>query len=688
MSVVNKVFAVSVLLQTGLAAVIISILSKEGAYVSMGLLCALVFLSIMMACMIFWTKNSKYLYMYIGTMSLWFIIIIFLFLDYFGILHILNSMDDLIIGKNAKANYKTGKKSMVSLPFFLFIFLMLFMITSAISSCFIPIKQDIKQTDEYGNVYRGSKVSSVYNNTLKKTRFASEVITIDNDMNNDGDPGITIIPNNNYFNSLGYNDNKRDSKKKNIDYNNYNMLSGDDSSLLMNNRPRPENDVDYNSLRRMKNETRLDHADDRYNDIYSKEEISPRNYDDSSIKYNTLSAGDRPEPPHSNLGRYDDPNKSSTWDRSVSSRRGQEERENMDRARNRERIRERERERMRDRNNRRDRDRDRTFDRNERDRTFDRNERDRTFDRNERDRTYDRDERNRSRNTRERERNNYNSYRNEYADNDDRNISPTNISSRQELEEFLNKSSVSISKSMSVANPKFVSMFEIEENASDVSEDDFTMNHFTIKCKICKRDIPIEEVENHKCESANIPLIKCETEEHKKAMEEKARKEQLEKERLERERKEEERREREERERRSLRRRERERERERRERDRRRDDRSRDRRRDDRSRDRRTNGRDRDRDYDRDRERKRRDKEAEWEQRYNTKDRSDNDRKYGTRERERTRDRKKRSDEIREGNRYEITKEYEQVLNDEVTVRRGHVFEVERIFEDGWCVGT
>jgi len=486
---------------------------------------------------------------------------------------------------------------------------------------------------------------------MKKTRFASEVITINNSDNGmDGDPGITVIPNNNYYGG---------------NLNNYDMLPTDEAPFL-NNRPRMDNDVNFNSLRRMKNETQMTNT--RYdNDYYSRDNISPVSEFEDSIKYNTLSSA-KPKSPISPLKNYDE-QRSSTFDRSYASRRGQEARENNERERNRERIRERERERLRERNKR-DRDR-RDRDRRDRDR------RDRDRGRNERDR-YDDDEM------------------------EEKELHPGNISTREELETYLNKSSMEISKSMSMAgNPKFVSMFEIEENASDASdeEDDFTMNHFTIKWKICKKDIPIEEVENHKCESANIPLINVETEEHKKEMEEKARKEREEKERLEREKKEQEEKERLEKEkeeeekraereknrqRRRERERERERERDRRDRDRRRDERSRDRDRD-RRRDERSRDRDRDRRRDeRSRDRKRRDnKEAEWEQRYNTKDKDD----HKSHERDRSR-RRKDDNEIREGARYEITKEYDQVLNDEVTVKYGHVFEVEKVFEDGWCVGT
>ncbi|ORX48699.1 hypothetical protein BCR36DRAFT_413117 [Piromyces finnis] len=659
MAIAKTLFIFTLILQTGFAGTVVAILSKDGAFLSMGILSALIFLSLLIALMIFWSKKLKYLYMYIITVVLWLIITVFLFLDIFGIFHILESLDNLIIGRSAINNYKNNTSAIPSLSFYLYIGLMVFMVLGAILACFVPLKQNIKQTDEYGNVYRDSKTVSIYSSSKKKTRFASEVITINNSDIDGGDPGITIIPNNNnYFNSLDYN-------KRNDNYNNYDMLPTTDKAPFLNTRQSMNNNVNYNSLRRMKNETPVNNRYD--NDYYSRDNINPEDFDES-IKYNTLSSS-KPKSPMSPLKQFNEStNRSSTFDRSFASRRGQEAREKSERERNRERIRERERERLRERN-RRDRERDRQRDRS---RNRDRRERERDRYRNDHDR---------------------NNYDDDNSDDEieEKELHPGNISSREELETYLNKSSMSISKSMSmVGNPKFVSMFEIEENASDASgdeEDDFTMNHFTIKCKICKKDIPIEEVENHKCESMNIPLIKCETEEHKKEMEEKARKEKEEKVRLEREKKEKEEKERLEKEeekrieREKRQRRQKEREKAR-ERERRRDERSRDRggdrRRDERSRDR---GGDRRRD-ERSRDRKRRDnKESEWEQRYNTKE----EHKH---ERDRSRRRREENNEIREGSRYEIIKEYEQVLNDEVTVKHGHVFEVEKVFEDGWCVGT
>jgi len=682
MAVINKIFIVLLLIQTGLAGTLTYNLFKEGAYISMGIQSALIFLSVVISFMTFWTNSIKYLYMYIITMVLWIILEVFLYLDIFGIFHVLDSLDDLIIGTTAKNNYKNNTKAILSLTSYLYMGLLGSMVVGTIVSFFIKLTKTVKQTDEYGNVYRSSKVVSIIGPGEKKTRFASQVNIIGDDMG--GDPGIKIIPNNNnYFNSLNF---KRDSRRKDIDYNNYNKLQNDSpSSFLGSNSPPMGNNTD---LRRMKNDNQLNPPNSRYNEDYYS---IMKDRSDTDVKFTTLSHGVKPEAPRSIMKQQeDDANRSNTWDRSVASRRGHEARERNDRARNRERIRERERERMRERSRNRDRERgDRTRDRDRRDRG-------------ERNRDEDSP---RSRSNREKERNNRKRYEDEEEEEEEKELHPGNISSREELESYLNKSSMSIylNKSMiSEKNPKFVSMFEIEENASDVdSEDDFTMNHFTIKCKICKKDIPIEEVENHQCESNNIPLINVETEEHKKAMEEKARKEQEEKERKEREerekkeKEEKERREKEEKERQEKEEKERkEKEEERarqrkqreRERERRREERSRERRRDERSRERKPSVRDHDRDHDRDRERRRRDKDAEWEQRYNNK--SSDRTKDRDRERDRSERRRRKEEDVREGGRYEIIINYDQILNDEVSVKIGDVFEVERIFEDGWCVGT
>jgi hypothetical protein len=679
MAVINKIFILLLLIQTGLAGTVTYILFKEGAYISMGIQSALIFLSVVISFMTFWTNSLKYLYMYIITMLLWLVLEVFLFLDIFGIFHVLDSLDDLIIGTTAKNNYKNNTNSILSLTSYLFMGLLASMLLGTIVSCFIKLTKTVKKTDEYGNVYRSSKVVSIIGPGEKKTRFASQVNIIGNN-EMEGDPGITVIPNNNnYFNSLNF---KKDSRRKDIDYNNYNKLQNDSpSSFLGGNSPPMSNNTDYNynSLRRVKNDNQLNVPKSRYNEDYYSIMQDRSNTD---VKFTTLSHGVKPEAPRSILKQEDDANRSSTWDRSVSSRRGHEAREKNERARNRERIRERERERMRDRSRNRDRERgDRTRDRDRRDRG-------------ERNRDEDSP---RSRSNREKERNNYKRYEDEEEEEkEEKELHPGNISSREELESYLNKSSMSIylSKSMiDEKNPKFVSMFEIEENASDVdSEEDFTMNHFTIKCKICKKDIPIDEVENHQCESNNIPLINIETEEHKKEMEEKARKEQEEKERKEREereKKEKEEMERKEKEEKERKEKEEERARQRkqreREREKRREERSRERRRDERSRERKPSVRDRD--HDRDRERRRRDKDAEWEQRYNNKSSSDRT-KDRERERDRSERRRRKDEEVREGGRYEIIINYDQILNDEVSVKVGDVFEIERIFEDGWCVGT
>ncbi|ORY47504.1 hypothetical protein LY90DRAFT_508993 [Neocallimastix californiae] len=521
------------------------------------------------------------------------------------------------------------------------------------------VNETVKKTDEYGNVYRSSKVVSIIGPGEKKTRFASQVNIIrNNEM--EGDPGITVIPNNNnYFNSLNF---KKDSRRKDIDYNNYNKLQNDSpSSFLGGNSPPMSNNTDYNynSLRRVKNDNQLNVPKSRYNEDYYSIMQDRSNTD---VKFTTLSHGVKPEAPRSILKQEDDANRSSTWDRSVSSRRGHEAREKNERARNRERIRERERERMRDRSRNRDRERgDRTRDRDRRDRG---------------ERNIDEDSP-RSRSNREKERNNYKRYEDEEEEEkEEKELHPGNISSREELESYLNKSSMSIylSKSMiDEKNPKFVSMFEIEENASDVdSEEDFTMNHFTIKCKICKKDIPIEE----KLKNIKRKWKKRQEKNKKKRKERKERKEKRRKKKKWKERKKREKKKREE---------ERARQRKQREREKRREERSRERRRDERSRERKPSVRDRD--HDRDRERRRRDKDAEWEQRYNNKGSSDRT-KDRERERDRSERRRRKDEEVREGGRYEIIINYDQILNDEVSVKVGDVFEIERIFEDGWCVGT
>jgi len=59
----KTLFIFSLILQTGLAGTIVAVLSKEGAFLSMGILSALIFLSVLIALMIFWSKKLKYLYM-------------------------------------------------------------------------------------------------------------------------------------------------------------------------------------------------------------------------------------------------------------------------------------------------------------------------------------------------------------------------------------------------------------------------------------------------------------------------------------------------------------------------------------------------------------------------------------------------------------------------------------------------
>jgi len=61
-------------------------------------------------------------------MILWIIVTVFIFLDSSGIFHILPSMDDLLIGKTAKANYANNEGLKVSLLFVLFVFLLLLMV--------------------------------------------------------------------------------------------------------------------------------------------------------------------------------------------------------------------------------------------------------------------------------------------------------------------------------------------------------------------------------------------------------------------------------------------------------------------------------------------------------------------------------------------------------------------------------
>jgi len=65
MAVTNKLYVLSLLLQTGLAVTIAAILSKEGAYISMGIHSTLIFLSVAISFMGFWTTSLKYLYMVI-----------------------------------------------------------------------------------------------------------------------------------------------------------------------------------------------------------------------------------------------------------------------------------------------------------------------------------------------------------------------------------------------------------------------------------------------------------------------------------------------------------------------------------------------------------------------------------------------------------------------------------------------
>jgi len=61
-------------------------------------------------------------------MILWTAAIVFLFLDIFGIYHILQPLDNLLIGKSAIENYKNNKGLNLSLLFFLFIALMVLMV--------------------------------------------------------------------------------------------------------------------------------------------------------------------------------------------------------------------------------------------------------------------------------------------------------------------------------------------------------------------------------------------------------------------------------------------------------------------------------------------------------------------------------------------------------------------------------
>jgi len=650
MSMISVIFILIMILQTAAAGAVGYFLAVDGAYLSVAIIGILILLSIIIGSLTFWTKKLKYLFYYIFVMILWTTAIVFLFLDIFGIFHILQPLDNLLIGKSAIENYKNNKGLNLSLLFFLFIALMVLMVVSTILSCFVPLTKTVKQTDEYGNVIRGSKVISIYND-VTKNKYDGDSPN-NSDMNLDGDPGIQIIPNNNFYNTLNYN-----NERKN--YNDYNLLPDDSPYNSRNNlnRDNSGNNLNLDDLRQMKSDTRLRMDDE----LYTPPE--PNNYldDERDIKFNTLSSA---KPDRSMYGRNYINRRSNTWDKNFASRRAQEARENNDKERTRDKIRERERERMRE-------------NRRERDRTNDEED-------------YD-----------------DNDYRDE-EENDDE-LSPTNIKSKKELERYLRKSTYSImSRRSGGGNPKFVSMFEIEENASEVSEEEeFSMNNFTIKCKICKKDIPIEDVENHKCESENIPLINIETEEHKK---ERLQKEKEEKEKKEKERK---RKERSEREKRRLRSRDRDRrDRDRKDRDR---DRDRDRRRDERSRDRdrkrdeksrdRDRKRDDERSRDRDRDRKRRGDRIEH--KHSTRDRDhdrsrsrDNSREIDRShsrsrdnsrdeiDRSRSRDKRRNEEKIREGKRYDISTEYEQVLDDEVTVKKGHTFEVEKIFEDGWCVGT
>lgn len=63
MAVVNKLYVLILLIQTGLAVTVAAMLSKEGAYISMGIQSALIFLSVVISIMVFWTTSFKYLYM-------------------------------------------------------------------------------------------------------------------------------------------------------------------------------------------------------------------------------------------------------------------------------------------------------------------------------------------------------------------------------------------------------------------------------------------------------------------------------------------------------------------------------------------------------------------------------------------------------------------------------------------------
>jgi len=61
-------------------------------------------------------------------MLLWLVLEVFLFLDIFGIFHVLDSLDDLIIGTTAKNNYKNNTNSILSLTSYLFMGLLASMV--------------------------------------------------------------------------------------------------------------------------------------------------------------------------------------------------------------------------------------------------------------------------------------------------------------------------------------------------------------------------------------------------------------------------------------------------------------------------------------------------------------------------------------------------------------------------------
>ena len=73
MAVINKIFILLLLIQTGLAGTVTYLLFKEGAYISMGIQSALIFLSVVISFMTFWTNSLKYLYMVIFSYNLFII---------------------------------------------------------------------------------------------------------------------------------------------------------------------------------------------------------------------------------------------------------------------------------------------------------------------------------------------------------------------------------------------------------------------------------------------------------------------------------------------------------------------------------------------------------------------------------------------------------------------------------------